>query len=60
VILIHRHGRLAPCARLAFAAVASEEHRAALDACAWLAEALRTRAPFWRKDVGADGTARWR
>lgn len=60
VILIHRHGRLAPGARLAFAAVAAPEHRAALEACVWLAEALRTRAPFWRKDIAADGTERWR
>lgn len=60
VILIHRHGRLQAGERLAFAAVAAEEHQAAVEACAWLAEALRTRAPFWRKDVGPDGVERWR
>ena len=60
VILIHRHGRLQPGDRLAFAAVAGQAHDAALEACAWLAEALRTRAPFWRKDVGADGSESWR
>lgn len=60
VILVHRHGRLAPGARIAFAAVAAGSHNAALEACAWLAEALATRAPFWRKDHFADGSARWR
>jgi molybdopterin synthase catalytic subunit len=60
IILIHRHGSLAPGARLAFAAVASPDPAAALAACAFLAEALRTRAPFWRKDIAADGTGRWR
>ena len=60
IILVHRHGRLAPGERIALAAVASEDHDAALQACAWLAEALRTRAPFWRRDMLADGTERWR
>jgi molybdopterin synthase catalytic subunit len=60
IILIHRHGRLAPGARLAFAAVASPSPDAALQACAFLAEALRTRAPFWRKELLAGGGARWR
>lgn len=59
VVLIHRHGRFAPCDRLAFAGVAAGEQAAALDACAFLAEALRTRAPFWRKELLAGGGARW-
>ncbi len=60
IILIHRHGTLSPGARLAFAAAASPDTAAALEACAFLADALRTRAPFWRKDLALDGTARWR
>ena len=60
IILVHRHGRLAPGERIAFAAVAGESRAGALEACAWLAEALATRAPFWRKDQFADGTCRWR
>ncbi len=59
VILIHRHGRFAPCDRLAFAGVAAAEADAALAACAFLAEALRTRAPFWRKEMLEDGSGRW-
>ena len=60
IILIHRHGRVKPGERLAFAAVASPDPEAALQACTFLLEALRTRAPFWRKEVLADGTTRWR
>jgi molybdopterin synthase catalytic subunit len=60
VIIIHRHGTLAPGARLAFAAAAATDAAAALEACGFLVDALRTRAPFWRKDIAADGTARWR
>ena len=60
IILVHRHGRIQPGARLAFAAVASSEAEAALAACAFLAEALRRRAPFWRKELLAAGGERWR
>ena len=59
VILIHRHGRFAPCDRLAFAGVAAADAEAALQACAFLAEALRTRASFWRKEILEDGSSRW-
>lgn len=60
VVLIHRHGRFAPGDRLAFAAVAAGDAESALAACAFLAEGLRTRAPFWRKELLAGGSSRWR
>lgn len=60
IILIHRHGRVKPGERLALAAVASADADAALDACAFLLDALRTRAPFWRKETLPDGSTRWR
>jgi molybdopterin synthase catalytic subunit len=60
LILIHRHGRIAPGARLAFAAVASPDDEAAFAACAFLAEALSRRAPFWRKELLIGGGERWR
>ena len=59
-ILIHRFGRFVPGDRLLFAGTATAEPEAALEACRYLVEALRTRAPFWRKDVFADGSSRWR
>ena len=58
LILIHRHGRIAPGGRLAFAAVAATGRVAALEACAWLVEALATRAPFWRKAPADGGSGR--
>ena len=60
IILIHRHGTLAPGERLAFAAACAADPRAALDGCAFMVEALRCRAPFWRKDVREDGSSGWR
>lgn len=59
IILIHRHGRLRPGDRLLFAGAAAADVAAAEQACAFLVDAARTRAPFWRKDLRADGTGRW-
>ena len=58
-ILIHRQGRLDPGDRVLFAAAAASSVEAAEQACRWIVEAMRTRAPFWRKDKLTDGTARW-
>jgi molybdopterin synthase catalytic subunit len=60
IILIHRHGLLSPGDRLAFAAAAAQDQKAAVDGCAYLLEALRTRAPFWRCETREDGSSDWR
>ena len=60
IILIHRHGPLQPRDRILFAGAAAAEVDAAEQACAFLVASMRRRAPFWRKDILADGTARWR
>lgn len=59
VILIHRYGQLSPGERVLFAAAAAPDPVKASTACAFLVEALRTRAPFWRQDRLASGTTRW-
>ena len=59
-ILIHRQGRLAPGDRVLFAATAASSVDAAEQACAWIVGQIRERAPFWRKDLLADGSAKWR
>lgn len=59
VILIHRYGPLKLGDRVLFAAAASSDTSKSLEACGFLVDALRTRAPFWRKDLFTDGTARW-
>ena len=60
IILIHRHGRLAPGDRIAFATAAAAAPAAALDACRHLVEALASRGPFWRRETLVDGSSRWR
>ena len=57
--IIHRVGRLLPGDRIVFVAAASAHRAAALDACAFLIDRLKTNAPFWKKEEFADGISRW-
>ncbi|HWA89046.1 MAG TPA: molybdenum cofactor biosynthesis protein MoaE [Rhizomicrobium sp.] len=58
VTVIHRTGRLEPGARIVLVAVASAHRRAAFEACEFLMDYLKTRAPFWKREERNDG-ARW-
>jgi molybdopterin synthase catalytic subunit len=60
IIVIHRHGRLQPSGRALFAGTSASDVEAASAACFWLVAQIRARAPFWRKDLLADGSGRWR
>lgn len=59
ITIVHRHGALAPAARIVLAAAASAHRAAALEAVVYLMDQLKTRAPFWKRESFADGTARW-
>jgi len=58
VRVIHRFGRLEPGERIVFVGAASRHRRAALEACAFLIDWLKSEAPFWKKEHFAD-TALW-
>lgn len=57
--VIHRVGRLEPGAPIVLVLTASAHRAAALDACAFLIDWLKTKAPFWKREEGAGGTHRW-
>ena len=57
-IIIHRHGRLLPGERIVLVAVASAHRAAAFEACAFLMDWLKTKAPFWKLEQAGD-TRRW-
>ena len=57
--LIHRCGPLVPGDRIVFVGTASRHRAAALDACAFLIDWLKTGAPFWKRERFADGSSRW-
>jgi molybdopterin synthase catalytic subunit len=59
LIIIHRVGRLIPGERIVLVATASPHRAAALEACAFLIDRLKTDAPFWKKECFADGEERW-
>jgi molybdopterin synthase catalytic subunit len=55
---IPRVGALAPGERIVLVAVTSGHRRAAFDACEYIMDLLKTRAPFWKKERMPDGE-RW-
>lgn len=57
-LVIHRHGRMLPGEPIVLVATASAHRHAALDACAFLIDWLKTRAPFWKLEETATGE-RW-
>ncbi len=57
--VIHRVGRLVPGAPIVLVLTASRHRTAALEACAFLIDWLKTGAPFWKSEEFADGTTRW-
>ena len=57
--LIHRHGTLAVGARIVFVGAASARRSAALEACAFLIDWAKTKAPFWKREHWPDGSTRW-
>ncbi len=58
-LIVHRVGKITPGEPIVLTAVWSEHRAAAFDACRFLMEALKGRAPFWKKETLADGTERW-
>lgn len=58
VTLIHRVGRLLPGDPIVLVIVASSHRAEAFAACEFLMDALKTRAPFWKKEETPAGE-RW-
>ncbi len=55
--IVHRYGRLEPGDRIVFVACASAHRQAALEACAFLIDWLKTKAPFWKlEDTGENAS----
>ena len=55
--IVHRVGSMRPGERIVFVAAAAPHRGAALDACAYLIDRLKTDAPFWKRESrGGDAT----
>ena len=57
-LIIHRFGRLQPGERIVLVATASAHRHAAFEACEFLVDWLKTKAPFWKLEETAAG-AKW-
>lgn len=56
-LVIHRYGNLLPGEDIMMVATASAHRLAAFEAAEFLMDYLKSRAPFWKKEVTEDGAA---
>jgi molybdopterin synthase catalytic subunit len=54
-LIIHRYGRLEPGDQIVLVITASAHRTAALEACHFLIDWLKTEAPFWKLEETPDG-----
>lgn len=55
--IVHRVGPMLPGERIVFVGTAASHRAAALDACAFLIDRLKTDAPFWKREMRGDVAA---
>ena len=55
VLVIHRFGKLAPGEAIMMVATAAPHRGDAFAAAEYLMDYLKSRAPFWKKELGAEG-----
>ena len=58
VLIVHRVGTLRPTDQIVLVIVASAHRGEAFQACEFLMDYLKTRAPFWKKESTPEGS-RW-
>ncbi|MBN7786404.1 molybdenum cofactor biosynthesis protein MoaE [Ponticoccus gilvus] len=56
-LVIHRFGRMAPGEQIMMVSTAARHRKDAFEAAEYLMDYLKSRAPFWKKEHGRDGTS---
>jgi len=56
-MIIHRYGKLLPGEQIMMVATAARHRADAFQAAEFLMDYLKSRAPFWKKEIGKDGEA---
>ena len=56
-LIVHRHGRLEPGEDIVLVITASAHREAAFDACHFLIDWLKTKAPFWKLEESPEGAS---
>ena len=57
-LIVHRYGRMEPGERIVLVVTASAHRAAAFEACQFLIDWLKTKAPFWKLE-DTDNGAQW-
>ena len=58
-LIVHRVGALTPGDNIVLVAAASAHRHAAFEAAMFLMDYLKSRAPFWKKEVSPSGDGTW-
>ena len=58
-LIVHRYGELRPGDNIVLVVTASRHRQAAFEAAEFLMDFLKSRAPFWKKETGLDGSGHW-
>lgn len=58
-LIVHRYGRMEPGEQIVLVATASAHRDAAFEACRFLIDWLKTKAPFWKLEELKHGEAQW-
>lgn len=58
-LIVHRVGTLKPGDNIVLVVTASAHRQDAFASAEFLMDYLKTHAPFWKNEVGADGTKAW-
>jgi len=58
-LVIHRYGRLEPGEQIMMVATAARHRKDAFEAAEYLMDYLKSRAPFWKKEILNDGATDW-
>ena len=56
-LVIHRHGRLVPGEMIMMVATAAPHRKDAFEAAEFLMDYLKSRAPFWKREITAQGAS---
>ena len=57
VLVIHRHGALKPGELIMMVATAAPHRKDAFDGASFLMDYLKSRAPFWKREITSEGAA---
>ena len=57
-LIVHRTGRVVPNDPIVLVAVWSAHRKEAFEACRWMMEDLKSKAPFWKKEI-LENKNRW-